>query len=210
MLGQIVLGGLTVLFDLAPPLVMGHFLLSMAILWDAVLLYHRAGRPDGTGAVRPVVGAPARTLLRCVSAAAGVVVFTGTVVTAAGPHAGDADVRRLDVAVPDVARLHGVSVFLLLALTLAALWRMHRDRAPAAVLDAGRTLVAVLVAQAGLGYTQYFTGVPAVLVGAHVLGAVLLWVAVIRFHLAASVSLPAVPAPAERDPVLRDRTLVTP
>jgi len=208
--GQIVLGGLTVLFDLAPPLVMGHFLLSMVILADAVVLHHRAARPDEATGVRPAVGPTALTLLRCVTVVAAVVVFTGTVVTAAGPHAGDADVPRLDLAVPGVARAHGLAVFALLALTLAALWRMHRDRAPAGALDAGRVVVAVLVAQAGLGYTQYFTGVPAVLVGAHVLGAVLLWVAVIRLHLAAWTPRLPVGPPAEPDRVLRGRALVTP
>lgn len=194
--GQIVLGGLTVLFELAPPLVMGHFVLSMVLLWNAVVLHHRAGWPDG--ASRPVVGPDLVSLGRLVLGAAGLVVLTGTVVTAAGPHAGDATARRLDVAVASAARVHGTSALVLVALTLCALWVAHRDRAPVVVHDALRVLLAVLVAQVGVGYTQYFTGVPALLVGVHILGAVSVWIAAVRVGLA----MREVPAPAE--PTERD------
>ncbi|MGH9183028.1 MAG: COX15/CtaA family protein [Acidimicrobiales bacterium] len=194
--GQIVLGGLTVLFELSPPLVMGHFLLSMLILWDAVVLHWRAGRPEGPTV--PVVGPTAVRLGRLLVASAAVVVFTGTVVTAAGPHAGDARARRLDVFLPDAARVHGLSVVLLLCLTLAVVWVLRRDRAPAPVQRSARVLVGVIVAQAAIGYTQYFTGVPVLLVGAHILGAVAVWTAVIRLSLSFSAArTPAtVPGPA--------------
>ncbi len=181
-IGQIVLGGLTVLFDLAPPFVMGHFILSMVLLWNAVVLHHRAGLPDG-GRTEPLVSPTLLATSRLIVASAAIVVFTGTVVTAAGPHAGDASARRLDAAVADVARVHGTSVVILLGLTLFALRGASRERAPDVVQGALRTLLAVLVAQAGIGYVQYFTGVPAALVGAHVLGAVAVWVAVVRVAL---------------------------
>ena len=180
-LAQAVLGGLVVLFELSPRLVMGHFLLSMVLVWNAVVLHHRAGRPDGPS--RPVVGSTGLTLGRLVLAAAALVIFTGTVVSATGPHAGDERAERLDLFVPDVARIHGTSVVILLALTLGMLWVLHRDRAPMAAQGAGRTLLAVLVAQAGVGYVQYFTGVPVLLVGLHVVGALGVWIAVIRLNL---------------------------
>ena len=204
-LGQIVLGGLTVLFELAPPFVMGHFILSMVLLWNAVVLHHRAGRPDGPS--RPVVGPDLVGLGRLLLGAAALVVLTGTVVTAAGPHAGDASARRLDVAVSTVARIHGTSVVLLLGLTLCALWVAYRDRAPGAVHDALRCLLAVLVAQAAVGYTQYFTGVPAVLVGVHILGAVSVWIAVVRVGLVMREVAPAAPRPAADDPPPRKPVL---
>jgi cytochrome c oxidase assembly protein subunit 15 len=167
----------------------------MVLLWNAVVLHHRAGRPDG--ASRPVVSPELTSLGRLVLAAAGLVVLTGTVVTAAGPHAGDATARRLDVAVASVARVHGTSALLLVALTLCTLWVAHRDRAPAVVHDALRVLLAVLVAQAGVGYTQYFTGVPALLVGVHILGAVSVWIAAVRVGLTMrEVPLPATAGPA--------------
>lgn len=180
-LAQAILGAFVVLLDLSPRLVMGHFLLSMLLVWNAVVLHVRAGRPDG--ALSTNVSSDVLAIGRLLVGAAGVVVFTGTVVSASGPHAGDAQADRLPFVVRDVARIHSVSVFFLLALTLALLRYLHRDRAPDAHQAPVRVLLAVLVAQAGVGYVQYFTGVPALLVGVHVLGALSVWVAAIRVPL---------------------------
>ncbi len=216
-LGQIVLGGITVLFHLWPPLVMGHFLLSMAILADAVVLHHRAGLadepgdgPDGSrsrGPVPrgPVVGPGLVSLGRLVVVSAGLAVFLGTAVTGAGPHGGDEKVARLPFVVPDVARLHGISVMLLLGLVLVTLWRLRREQAPDALLRRGEILLGVLVVQAAVGYVQYFTGVPVVLVGVHIAGATAVWVGAVAFLLgfSAPVGAAADPGPtigSERRP----------
>lgn len=180
--GQIVLGGLTVLFDLAPPLVMGHFLLSIAILADALVLHWRAGQPDGVPR-RPLVGPELRTLGRVVTAATALVILLGTVVTAAGPHAGDKDVPRLGVSVHRAAQLHGFAVVLLLALVVTSALMLRRAGAPRAVQRRVEVLLAVLVAQGAVGYVQYFTGVPVLLVGVHIAGAVAVWSAAVRFQL---------------------------
>jgi len=189
-LGQIVLGGLTVLFELKPGFVMAHFLLSMVILADAVVLHDRAGRPDSEASAdveksRParVVDPDLRRLAGLVVVAAGLVLFLGTVVTSSGPHGGDENAERLQFALPDVARFHGASVFLLLGLILVTLWRVRSARLPAAVLRRGEALLAVSVAQGAIGYVQYFNGVPALLVGFHVAGAAAVWVASLRFLL---------------------------
>jgi cytochrome c oxidase assembly protein subunit 15 len=187
---QAVLGGMVVWYGLSPWFVMAHFLLSLVLVTDAVVLHHRAGAPEGPS--RPVVGRTAQVLGWLVVAAAAVVVTTGTVVTATGPHAGDDSAERFDLALPDVARVHGTAVIVLLALVLALLRVLWRDGAPTPVTDAARVLLVVLVGQAAVGYTQWFTGVPALLVGVHVLGAVAVWVAVVRTALA----LRAAPAPA--------------
>lgn len=178
---QIVLGGLVVLLELSPRLVMAHFLLSMVILWNATVLHHRAGRPDGP--MVPRVGATVLGLGRLAAGATALVVFTGTVVTAAGPHAGDSQAARLELFLPDVARVHGISVVVLLVVVVALMAGLRRQAAPAPVRRSARALMAVLLGQAAIGYTQYFTGVPALLVGVHVLGAVLVWVAVLRCNL---------------------------
>jgi len=207
-MGQIVLGGITVLFHLWPPLVMGHFLLSMAILADAVVLHQRAGLADGSGVspgsrsrgptVRaPVVGPGLVSLGRLVVASAAVAVFLGTIVTGAGPHGGGEKVARLPFLVPDVARLHGISVMLLLVLVLVTLWRLRRDNAPVALLRRGEVLLGVLVAQAAVGYAQYFTGVPVVLVGIHIAGATAVWAAAISFLLGFSAPVGATGATAD-------------
>jgi cytochrome c oxidase assembly protein subunit 15 len=190
-LGQIVLGGLVVLFELSPRLVMGHFLVSMLILWNAVVLHHRAGRPDGP--VVPLVTSPLVRLARMLFVTGALVVFTGTVVTASGPHAGDVQAARLAFDVPDVARIHGIWVVILLVQTVALAVGLARQSAPRSVQRAVRLLLGVLVAQGAVGYTQYFTGVPAVLVGVHILGAILVWVAVVHVNLAISGPAPSVP-----------------
>ena len=196
---QIVLGGLTVLFHLKPQFVMGHFLLSMALLADAVVLHHRAGQPDG-GTVRPVVPRELRPMGWIVVAAAGLAIFLGTVVTGTGPHGGDPNVERLPFLVPDVARAHGTSVILFLGATLVTLWRLRRAGAPPALLRAGEVLVAVSVAQAGVGYAQYFLGVPVLLVGIHIAGAAAVWAAALNFLLGfttqVAAPVPSVPRPS--------------
>jgi cytochrome c oxidase assembly protein subunit 15 len=180
--GQIVLGGESVKHHLAPGFVMGHFLLSMVLLWDAVLLHHRAGRPDD-GRARRVVTAEEVVMSRLLVVAAGLVILLGTVVTSSGPHGGDPTAKRLSYAVHDAARLHGSAVMLFLGLTVVTLVTMVRSGAPAPVIRRGEALLVVIVAQGGLGYIQYFTGVPAGLVALHIAGAATVWAVTLRFHL---------------------------
>jgi cytochrome c oxidase assembly protein subunit 15 len=180
-LAQIVLGGLTVIYGLSPPWVMAHFLLSMVLLADAVVLYVRAARPDGV--LRPVVAPEVRAMGAILIAFTSLALFTGTIVTGTGPHGGDENVKRLDFYVTDVARLHGIAENLLLVCVLVTMWMLHRTRAPSVVRHDANVLLVVLVAQAAVGYTQYFTGVPVLLVGVHIVGAVCVWVAMLLFVL---------------------------
>ena len=182
-LAQIVLGGLVVLFELSPRLVMGHFLLSMVLVWNAVVLHERAARE----ATVPVGDELVRGLVRLTFAAAALVLFLGTVVTAAGPHAGDEQAARLNLVIGDVARVHAIAVWLLLALTLALL---RAARTVPVVRRAASILLWVLVAQGAVGYTQYFTGVPAALVGVHVAGAIAVWWAATHVLLSVHAVVP--------------------
>ena len=172
--GQIVLGGITVLVHLHPVAVMSHFLLSMVIVFDAVLLHYRAGLPDPAPSFSRQ--APIATAVLALSALA---IFTGTIVTASGPHGGDEEVRRLGFRVDEVARVHGATVMVLLLATLASLYVFRET----AARRTGAVFLGLLLAQAAVGYTQYFTGVPAILVGVHIFGAVLVWIGAIRFWL---------------------------
>jgi heme a synthase len=181
-LGQIALGAITVLFHLWPPIVMAHFLLSMVLLWNAVVLHHRAGRPPGPP--RPVVGPAAVRLARALFAMGAVVLVTGTVVTGTGPHGGDEHVDRLPFLLPEVARLHGGSVVVFVGLTVALAWLVSRRGAPAELRRALTALLAVSVAQAAVGYVQYFSGVPVLLVAIHIVGAIAVWTAATRVLLA--------------------------
>ena len=184
LVAQILLGGITVLTHLSPPIVMAHFLVSMVLVADAVLLHHRAGLPDEAG---NVVERHGGRLPFAVVAAAAVVVFTGTLVTAAGPHGGDADVERLAVDVPDVARLHGLAVVALVALAVALL---VASRPHARLSHGAEILLVVLVLQAAIGYVQYFNDVPEVLVGIHIGGAIAVWVSALRTVLIAGERSP--------------------
>lgn len=199
--GQVVLGGLTVLFELSPPFVMGHFLLSAVLVACAVVLHHRADEPD-EGDRRPVATPEVRLLARLLVVAASVVLVTGTVVTGTGPHGGDEDVARLDLFLPDVVRIHGIAVWLLLAATLWTLRLVRRGGASPTVERALRALVVVEVAQGALGYVQYLAGVPVGLVAAHIVGSMLVLGTAVTVLLRTSVVEPSGrPAPARPDAV---------
>jgi heme a synthase len=101
-----------------------------------------------------------------------VMVF-GTIVTGTGPHGGDPDVERLDFAITEVVRAHSVLAWLLTALLLVVMARTRR----------GWPVLLAVGAQMTIGYVQYANGVPELLVGLHVLGATLVWIAVLHLHL---------------------------
>lgn len=198
-LGQAVLGGVTVIFDLSPGLVMAHFLLSMVLLWVAYTLWDRAGSESPLR--RPVVRREVVLLGRLVVATAGLVLFVGTVVTGSGPHSGAPDVRRLPFPLRDVAQLHADIVLFLIGVTLTLAVLLRLIDAPARAQRRARLLVIVMVLQAAVGYTQYFLGLPAALVGVHILGATLFWIATLAVRASFSEpvpdaeALPAVPVP---------------
>lgn len=182
-IGQIVLGAFTVAFELAPPFVMGHFLLSLALVTDAVVLHHRAGLPDGSPRTVDVVEPDTRRLVVALGPALTLAVFAGTVVTGSGPHGGDEEAPRFGFAIDTVARLHSFAVILFVCGLLVAITRLDKEKAPAAVQARARQLFTVAAAQAVVGWVQYFTDVPALLVGVHILGATLVWVALCRLVL---------------------------
>ena len=118
-------------------------------------------------------------------------------VTATGPHGGDEDARRFDFDIRVVARIHGSSVVLFVALVLLTLWLLRRTRAPRDVQQRLGVLLLVTLAQAGIGYAQYLTGIPALLVGFHLAGATAVWAAVIWFYLGLFGRDVSVPGAAE-------------
>ena len=167
---EAVLGGISVKVQLAWVSVTGHFLLAITLIAVALVMHHRAGAAPG--ARRSSVSGETLLLTRAIYALTIWVVVVGTLVTAAGPHGGDVKARRLGWPLGDVARVHGVSVDVLVALTLALVYVLARTRAPRRVLNVASLTVAVMAAQGVLGYVQYFNRIPALLVGFHVFGAV--------------------------------------
>ncbi len=123
-LANAVLGGISVLVDLHPLAVQGHMLLSMALIVTGTTLVRRAGEPDGVPRVR-VLSEPTRRLVVGHFVLSCIAIVTGTWVTGAGPHAGDAEAPRLDVAIHTVAQIHGTMVMVTLAVSLAIAVRIR-------------------------------------------------------------------------------------
>ena len=166
-----VLGGISVLVDLHPLAVQGHLLLSMALIVVGTVLVRRAGEPDGVERVR-VVSEPPQRLTWVLFALTWIVLFTGTLVTGAGPHAGDENAERLDLDIASVAQLHGVMVMVTIAVALLIAWRIRAGGSGDGSLATPiSTWLFLGVLQAAVGYVQYFNDVPEVLVGIHVAGA---------------------------------------
>ncbi len=179
---QIALGAITVLTHLSPPIVMGHFLLSIVLVWNSVVLENIA-RPKRSMSSGPLLHKTLRSHTHAVVIIAAAVIMTGTVVTATGPHGGDENVARLDFSFPGVARIHGSAVVLLILLLVSLFARTQYLEKN---LFKRRVTIALIttLGQAAIGYTQYFTKLPVLLVGCHIAGATLLWVAVVRLFLA--------------------------
>src|SRR3954469_13879818 len=188
--GQAVIGGLSVLYDLAPPWVMAHFLLSMLMVWAALVLVHRA-HPDW--APIPARGRRELVLLgRLLVIVAGVVLALGTVTTGTGPHAGDggAEITRLSLPLERVTQLHADAALLLTALFVATVFAVRLSDPAPAVRRRAAWLAAAVVVQVAIGYTQYFLNLPAGVVELHVAGATLLWAAAIWLQLGFTAAEP--------------------
>jgi heme a synthase len=182
---QGVLGGITVLTGLNPWTVGAHFLVSMGIIAITTVLAWRAARP-GDGPAEPVVNPALRTLARLLVAVTAVVLALGTVVTGSGPHSGDADVGRTGFDPETVSQLHADAVMVMVGLSVAALLWLRGTNAPAGAVRAAWVLLGVELAQGAIGFVQYFTGLPVVLVALHLLGASLTWIAAVRLLLSTS------------------------
>ena len=183
------LGGITVLTGLNPWTVAAHFLLSMVDPGDHQTMATRAYQPPGPA--RVIVNPSLVTLIRVLVGVTAAVLALGTVVTGSGPHAGDVDVPRTGFDPETVSQLHADAVMLLVGLTVATLLWLRGSKAPPAATRAAAVLLAVELAQGLIGFVQYFTGLPVMLVGFHLLGACLVWIAALRLLLATSTRQPA-------------------
>ena len=182
-LGQGVLGGITVLTDLHPLPVAGHLLLSIILIAAAASLYSRRE----FSAVRRTDLEP---LTKRVSQAhillSFFVIVLGTLVTGSGPHAGDEKARRFGFDIRTMAWLHADVVIALLGLTAAFYILVRNDKELSRRIG---IFTAIALAQGAIGYIQYFTGIPEILVAAHLLGATLVWIAAWRIRITVTKTL---------------------
>lgn len=171
---QAIIGGITVLTGLLWWTVAIHLLVSMAMVWLAVLLYVKIGEPDnGVVAVRAPKPLRQLTVLSALTLAA--VLVTGTMVTGAGPHAGDKSldrpVPRLEVEITTLVHLHSSLLVAYLALLVGLGFGLLAVRTSGDVMKRLAVVVVLVAAQGALGATQFVLGVPAALVALHVAGA---------------------------------------
>ena len=177
-----VIGGVTVLTELNPYTVAGHFLLASALLTVTTLTWLRAR--EGDEGPRPLVGTPIKRLAWVLAGFTVALLVVGTTVTGSGPHAGDSsDVPRMPLDWESVAQLHSALAWVVVALGLVVWLLLRLVDAPAGPRARTRELLLVFVAQGVIGYVQYFTDLPEVLVALHLLGSTLAWVAVLRLLL---------------------------
>jgi cytochrome c oxidase assembly protein subunit 15 len=169
---QALLGGITVLTGLNPWTVAAHFLVSAVLVALATTLWLRSREP---GVGQPLLRRPLPLLVTGIPAVTAVVLVLGTVVTGAGPHSGDENAAdRMDFDPETVSQLHADVVFLLVGLTVALLVALYALDAPDRIRHAARDLLVVQLAQGVVGFVQYFTDLPILLVLLHMLGAVLI------------------------------------
>lgn len=167
--GQAIIGGITVLTHLNPVVVAPHLLLSMALVWQAVWLalkYREAPRREGKCI---------KKTLRTSAVLLGGLLVLGTLTTGAGPHSGDADAtERLGLDPTEIAKAHAAVVWFFVAVLAYLIWKVRNDRSAGSrdeVRKAWIVLASVTLAQAAIGYVQFFTGLPELIVGAHLAGA---------------------------------------
>ena len=170
-LAQAVIGGIVVLLDLHPGWVSLHFGVSAALVAASLYVLHRHG--EGDEAPTRVVGPRAHALAWALAALTAVVVVLGVLTTGAGPHSGDAEVGyRIAVDPALLTKWHAAAVWAFLAVLVAYLVAVRGGPAP--VRRAALILLAITLAQGLIGYVQYFTDLPALLVGLHMIGAAVL------------------------------------
>lgn len=167
---QGLVGAFVVWLHLHPGLVSPHFLISIVLVAVSTVLLVRVH--EGSAHVRRAVSRSAVALFALLAAVGFSVLILGTIVTGTGPHAGDSgDITRIAIDPVLISRIHAASVYVFCALLAVLLWLLHRGRARREAITAAWALVVITLLQGVIGYVQYFTGLPELLVFFHLLGA---------------------------------------
>jgi cytochrome c oxidase assembly protein subunit 15 len=182
--GQGILGGITVLTGLHPVTVALHLLLSMVLIAGATSIHIRRFEPS----INIESSKLTKSLARLHVSIMFIVIILGTVVTGSGPHAGDAQAERFTFDIRTVAILHADFVIFLFGITIAFFVAVGTSAQTKIKL---RTFTIIALAQGVIGYVQYFLGVPALIVGIHLLGAAVLWISAWRVFLSSRIRMDA-------------------
>jgi cytochrome c oxidase assembly protein subunit 15 len=179
---QAVLGGITVLTGLNPFVVAAHFLLSLVLIALLTNLVAAASE-HGDSPVTVRVNRHIRSGTWLLTGLMSTVLVLGTLVTASGPHAGDAHVARTGWDPQLVSWVHADLVLLSIGLLTGLIVALRATGAPADIAAAGILALVLFLSQGLIGYVQYFTGLPWLVVVLHVLGSVTVWWATVRLLL---------------------------
>lgn len=188
-LAQAVLGGITVLTGLNPATVAGHFMLSIILIAAALSLRQRIYGKSPSGLI---VSKLTRNLARALVLLTFVVLIAGTIVTGSGPHAGDSTSERFPLDARTVSWIHADLVIALIGVAIALLISIQVGESGATREILGARIKVFLLAslvQGAIGYTQYFTGLPEVLVAFHILGSILVWLSAWNLVITGSVRI---------------------
>lgn len=192
---QAMVGRFVITMELPPTVVMVHFLASMVLMAVAVVLWVHAGIPDDEVDLprRALVSPRVLALNRLALGVAAFVIVAGTIVTGTGPHGGDENAQRFGFSMPHVARIHGFSALVLIALLCIIVFALDREGgAPREAVRRIGILVVVTFTQAAIGYIQYLNELPELLVWLHIGGATAIASLVVWYHLACFTRTPMV------------------
>jgi cytochrome c oxidase assembly protein subunit 15 len=185
-LAQVVLGGITVLTKLNPISVSAHFLLSLPLIAGALTLRSRILAKSVAE-----VGSTTRLLIKILVGVGISVLAMGTIVTGTGPHAGDISAKRYHLDPRTVSWMHADLVILLISMILALILVIRAAESGASkvlISKKAKYFLGIALAQGAIGYIQYFTKLPELLVGAHLLGATLVWLAIWDLNISGRIT----------------------
>ena len=169
---QAVLGGITVLTGLNPFTVMFHFLLSIILVAISTIIYKFWSRSKPVKISSTLI----KNYIKFFSLIGFIVIVLGTITTGSGPHSGDEIAARFNIDTRIIAWIHADSVLLFIGLLIGLIILSHTNQELKSLSKNLNTLFILCIVQGVIGYTQWFTNLPWVLVGFHVLGSVLIWI----------------------------------
>jgi cytochrome c oxidase assembly protein subunit 15 len=182
---QAVLGGITVLTGLHPATVMAHFLLSIILVGISVKIYDYFNDQKTFKALPKIVD----NYVKIVTLVGLAVIILGTITTGSGPHSGDEIAARFDLDIRVIAWLHADSVLLFVGLIVGLLVISRINKESKHIYKITRTLFIICLVQGFIGYVQWFSDLPWILVSFHVIGAVITWIAITNLALYSSNTL---------------------
>ena len=182
---QAVLGGITVLTGLHPATVMAHFLLSIVLVAISVKIYAYFNNQRTSKVLPKIVD----NYVKVVTLVGLSVIVLGTITTGSGPHSGDEIAARFNLDIRVIAWLHADSVLLFVGLIVGLLVISRINPESKQIYKITRTLFIICLVQGFIGYVQWFSGLPWILVSFHVIGAVITWIAITNLALYSSNTL---------------------